>query len=94
MFPHVLEARYVRDYCVWLRFNDGFAGEVNLDDELEGPVFGPLRGRGRFKSFSVAHHTLSWDHGADFAPEFLRERVAVTVRRGAPRPSAWSLGNV
>ena len=79
MFLHVLEARYVRDYTVWLRFNDGTAGEVDLGDELEGPVFGPLRDMERFKCFSVAHHTLTWDNGADFAPEFLRERVAVTV---------------
>ncbi len=83
MFLHVLEARYVRDYTVWLRFSDGAAGEVDLDDELEGPVFGPLRDIERFKRFSVAYHTLTWDNGADFAPEFFRERVAATVQQGA-----------
>jgi len=79
MFLHVLEARYVRNYVLWLQFSDGTAGEVDLCDELEGPVFGPLRDLERFKRFSVARHTLTWDTGADFAPEFLRERVAVTV---------------
>ena len=74
MFLHVLEVRYVRDYTVWLRFSDGTAGEVDLDDELEGPVFWPLRDIERFKRFSVAYHTLTWDNGADFAPEFFRER--------------------
>ncbi|MBI1983408.1 MAG: DUF2442 domain-containing protein, partial [Acidobacteria bacterium] len=43
MFLHVLEARYVRDYVVWLKFSDGAAGEVDLSAELDGPVFGPLR---------------------------------------------------
>jgi Protein of unknown function (DUF2442) len=79
MFVHVLEARYVRDYVVWLRFSDGAEGEVDLSAELTGPVFGPLRDVERFKGFSVAYHTLTWPNGADFAPEFLRERVKVTA---------------
>jgi len=79
MFLHVVEARYVRNYTVWLRFNDDTAGEVDLSDELEGPVFGPLRDPERFKSFSLACHTLVSDNGADFAPEFLHARVKVAV---------------
>lgn len=75
MFMHVLEARYIRDYKVWLRFNDGAFGEVDLSEELEGPVFGPLRDVELFKHFTLAGHTLSWENGADFAPEFLREQV-------------------
>jgi len=79
MFLHVVEARYVRDRVVWLRFNDGAAGEVDLSAELDGPVFGPLQDIEQFKRFSIVLHTLSWPNGADFAPEFLRERLAVTV---------------
>ena len=79
MFLHVLEARYVRDYVVWLKFSDGAAGEVDLSAELDGPIFSPLRDIEQFKRFTVAYHTLTWPNGADFAPEFLRERVAVTV---------------
>ena len=79
MFLHVLEARHVRDYVVWLQFSDGVAGEVNLSAELDGPIFGPLRDIEQFKRLSVSYHTLTWPNGADFAPEFLRERVAVTV---------------
>lgn len=79
MFLHVLEARYVRDYVVWLKFSDGVAGEVDLSGELEGPVFGPLRDVDEFRGLGVAYHTLVWPNRADFAPEFLRERIAVTV---------------
>ena len=79
MFLHVLEARYVRDYVVWLKFSDGAVGEVDLSAELDGPIFSPLRDIEQFKRCSVAYHTLTWPNGADFAPEFLRERVAVTV---------------
>jgi len=79
MFVHVEEARYVAGYRVWLRFNDGTSGEVDLEAQLEGPVFGPLKDPATFKRFTVAYHTLCWPNGADFAPEFLRERIAVTA---------------
>ncbi len=79
MFLHVLEARYVRDYVVSLKFSDGAAGEADLSAELDGPIFGTLRDIEQFKRFSIACHTLTWPNGADFAPEFLREHVAVTV---------------
>ena len=79
MFVHVVEARYVRDYVVWLKFNDGAAGEVDLSGELDGPVFEPLKNLEQFRQFSISLHTLAWSNGADFAPEFLRERVALTV---------------
>ncbi len=79
MFVHVIEARYIRDYVVWLKFSDGVTGEVDLRSELDGPVFGVLRDIERFKCFSINYHTLTWPNGADFAPEFLRECVAVKV---------------
>ena len=76
---HVVEARYVRDYVVWLRFNDGLEGEVDVREELDGPVFEPLR---QLQAFQAVHlhpelHTIAWPNGADLAPEFLHERVRV-----------------
>ena len=43
MHYDILEARYVRDYVVWLRFRDGTAREMDLGAELDGPIFTPLR---------------------------------------------------
>ena len=79
MFLHVVEARYVRDHTVWLRFNDGTSGEVDLSDDLKGPIFAPLRDPELFRRFSIACHTLVWENGADFAPEFLLEHIRVTA---------------
>ena len=78
MFIHVVEARYVRDYSVWLRFNDGMCGEIDLSNELDGPVFEPLRDKELFKQFNIGYHTLAWENGADFAPEFLRDHIRVS----------------
>lgn len=75
MFLHVEEANHVKDYIIWVRFNDGSEGEVDLSDELNGPVFSPLKDIDYFKRFEVHLHTVAWENGADFAPEFLKEKL-------------------
>ena len=77
----VTDARHVRDYVVWVRFNDGTQGNVDLSDELAGTVFEPLRDMAFFVQFEVhpETHTLAWPNGADFAPEFLHHKVAVAA---------------
>lgn len=76
MIPWVVNAKYIRDYTVWLSFNDGAEGYVDLSLELEGEIFEPLKDIIYFKNFKIIGHTLAWDNGADFAPEFLREQIA------------------
>ena len=75
MFIHVTQAKYLENYKVWLSFNDGVEGEIDLASELYGEVFIPLKDKNFFKSFTLEGHTLSWSNGADFAPEFLRENI-------------------
>lgn len=79
MFLHIKEAKYIRDYVIWLRFNDGTEGEVDLAEELDGEVFGPLKDIDQFKKFRVDSEidTVVWENGADFAPEFLHERMEI-----------------
>jgi hypothetical protein len=73
----VVEARYVTGYTIWLRFDDGTTGEVDLSRELVGPIFQPLRDIDYFKQLTVNHGigTIVWPNGADFAPEFLYEKA-------------------
>ena len=75
----LVEARYVREFTLWLRFSDGVEGEVDLSEELDGPIFEPLKDPKVFCSFQLHPElrTVTWPNGADFAPEFLRERVRV-----------------
>ena len=85
---HVVEAEYRGGHRVWLRFNDGLEGEVDLVQELSGGVFEPLRDEAYFASF-VVDETLTWPNGADFAPEFLYDLVlnAARPRRTRARQS-------
>ena len=50
----VVDARYVRDYVIWVKFEDGTQGEVDLSTELWGRVFEPLKDVGFFRNFTVA----------------------------------------
>ncbi|MCK4422440.1 MAG: DUF2442 domain-containing protein [Candidatus Omnitrophica bacterium] len=81
MILHVTEAKYLHDYVVWVKFNDGIEGEVDLRSELEGEVFGPLKDTESFKSFKVdpVLETIAWENGADLAPEFLHDNIEITA---------------
>lgn len=79
MILHVKEARYLQDYVIWLRFNNGAEGEINLKDELYGEVFESLKDLEMFKAFRLdpVLETIVWENGADLAPEFLYDKMKV-----------------
>ncbi|HLD70024.1 MAG TPA: DUF2442 domain-containing protein [Candidatus Omnitrophota bacterium] len=81
MILHVVEVKYLHDYVIWVRFNDGAAGEVDLSVELEGEVFGPLQDKALFKMVKVdpLMQTIVWDNGADLAPEFLYDQLKIFI---------------
>jgi hypothetical protein len=74
-FLHVEEAKHIESFNVWMKFNDGTEGVVDLSDSLDGPVFEPLRDEAFFKGFKLEGHTLSWKNGADFSPDYLRDKA-------------------
>lgn len=75
MILHVTRAVHVAGYRVHLWFNDGTDGEVDLSGKLDGPIFEPLRDANFFKRFRLEGHTLAWENGADFAPEYLHSLI-------------------
>ena len=79
MIPWIIDAKYVKDFTVWLLFNDGAEGNIDLSSELEGEIFEPLKDVSYFRKFKIRGHTLSWDNGADFAPEFLWEHTTKQI---------------
>jgi hypothetical protein len=73
----LIDAKYVRDFVVWVKFSDGVEGEIDLRAEIFGPIFEPLKDINLFKKF-VVHpelQTLVWENDADFSPEFLHDRA-------------------
>jgi hypothetical protein len=78
MYYNVREVRHVHDHVLWVKFQDGTEGEVDLASELWGSVFEPLKDVEYFKKVFVAEYgTIAWPNGADLAPEFLYRQVRV-----------------
>ncbi|HEB30139.1 MAG TPA: DUF2442 domain-containing protein [Spirochaetes bacterium] len=82
---HIIEAKYINNYNIWLKFKDGFEGKMDFSDEFDGPIFEPLKKIKYFKSFIIEGNTICWDNGADFAPEYLyqciKNRTATVANR-------------
>ncbi len=89
MFLHVTDVEYLGGYRLRLKFNNGMAKEVDLQDELYGEVFEPLRDKNLFRQVKVNKwtRTIEWPNGADFAPEFLYEIGKAKQETPAPRLS-------
>jgi len=81
MILHIEEAKYLYDYLIWVRLNNGAEGIVDLKNELYGEVFEPLKNIEIFKSFVLdpSLGTIVWKNGADFAPEFIYEKIKISA---------------
>jgi hypothetical protein len=81
MLARVIDARHAGGYRVWLRFADGLSGEIDLERELWGPVFDPLKEVAEFAKLRVEPDlgTIVWPNGADLAPEFLHDELEAAL---------------
>ena len=71
---HVNQAKYLTDYR-WLSFDNGINSEIDLLAELWGEMFESLKDKALFSTvrLNAVIKTITWQNGADFAPEFLLE---------------------
>jgi len=71
----IRDARYVEGYKVEFWFADGLHAVVDLEPELYGRMFEPLKDIEYFKQvkFSDDLGTIFWPNEADIAPEHLYE---------------------
>ncbi|GHV85816.1 hypothetical protein AGMMS50230_14240 [Spirochaetia bacterium] len=66
------------DYTVYVEFNDGLSGVISFKEELEKDhreIIRELLDLEKFNTVKLGYHTLCWDNGVDFAPEYLYEQV-------------------
>nr|VFJ44041.1 MAG: Protein of unknown function (DUF2442) [Candidatus Kentron sp. DK]VFJ53521.1 MAG: Protein of unknown function (DUF2442) [Candidatus Kentron sp. DK] len=79
---YLSEARYLGGFKVFLTFNTGESGEVDLGDVVHRhDIASPLRDPARFAQFHLdAWPTLAWDCGFDIAPESLYSMVTAKGR--------------
>jgi len=73
----IVEARHIQGHRVFLKFNTGETGEVDLRDIVyKYQIAQPLRDPETFSHFHLdSWPTLAWDCGFDIAPESLYFRA-------------------
>ena len=63
--PIGVEAR--QGYCIWVKFEDGTAGEVDLSDIAGKGIFKALEDREFFETVSILpHYSISWGGTDEF----------------------------
>lgn len=79
----VVHGKVLPGFRLFLLFDDGTEGELDLSAHLSGPIFEPLKDERYFAQGRVDHElgTVVWPNGADFAPEFLYDELRA---RGEP----------
>ncbi len=92
MVPRMKEAEYLGDYRIRVRFADGTEGEIDLQGELWGEVFEPLKDKARFAEFVLNEEleTIVWPNGADLAPEFLYQQLRPAGAITPPSATGWA----
>jgi hypothetical protein len=81
----ISSGRYISGYHVEIRFSNGLTKAIDLEPELYGPLFAPLKDPSLFRqvSFNPDTHTIEWPNGADLAPERLYELALATSKESA-----------
>ncbi|MGQ0802306.1 MAG: DUF2442 domain-containing protein [Actinomycetota bacterium] len=71
--PRVTHVEVLDGYVLRLRFTDGLVRTIDVERDLWGPVFEPLRDPERFREVFVDHElgTIVWPNGADMDPDVL-----------------------
>jgi hypothetical protein len=71
----------LRDYTLRIGFSDGSSRDVDLEPELWGPMFEPLRDPEEFRKVAVDPElgTIVWPNGADLDPDVLHGDHAAEV---------------
>jgi hypothetical protein len=75
----VTDARLEDGYKVFLKFNDGVSGVIDLYNTLQQDKRQPIRDlldMQVWKTMKPDLDTICWSNGVDFAPEYLYDKIS------------------
>lgn len=78
MLRDIVEVRHLGDYRVFLKFDDGISGELDLSTLIKfDGIFEPVRDESYFAKVAVHPElgTIFWPNGADLDPVVLYYRI-------------------
>lgn len=72
-------------YRLWIEFDDGVSGTIDLAKELTGEVFEPLRDEAIFRQVAVDEYgAVCWPDGPDLAPDAMYDEIASRSKSRSP----------
>jgi hypothetical protein len=85
MLYRIVEVRTRPSYRVWIRFEDGAEGEVDLSQLVGKDVFSAWEDQGEFDKVYIDETTgtIAWPGEIDLAPDALYRDVAAAATRSA-----------
>ena len=76
IIPSVIDVDYLGGHRLYLEFDDGKFGEVNLLPFVEKiPALNELKNLKKFTQFSLSDGTISWGYDMDISPRWLHEHI-------------------
>jgi hypothetical protein len=85
MYPSVKSVTPTENYVLYIDFDNGERGMLDMKPFLGFGVFRRLKDQGAFERVRVAFDTVEWDSGIDLDPEFVYEKCQrKTAQPGAP----------
>ncbi len=82
MLYDIIEVKVVKNYILYIRFEDGLSGEIDISKlvPFEG-IFANFKKHSYFATVRVDKDlgTIVWDNGADLAPDYLYSIISNQV---------------
>jgi Protein of unknown function (DUF2442) len=85
MLKDIIEVKYIENYQIYLKFEDGAEGIVDINKLIEfKDIFAPLQNLDYFKTIKINPEwgTIYWANGADLDPD-----VLYSIVTGKPIPN-------
>jgi Protein of unknown function (DUF2442) len=76
MIPRPVEVKPLENFRIWLRYDDGTEGEVDLSDVAGRGVFEAWNNRAFFEAVRLGSHgAIEWGSGIDICPDAMYLRL-------------------
>jgi hypothetical protein len=78
MLAYVIKAELREDYRIYIEFNDGLNGIIDFKEKIttdHREIIRELVDKNKFNKTGVERHTLCWENGVDFDPEYLYDQI-------------------
>jgi len=79
----VIKAELRENYKIYIEFNDGLSGVIDFQNKLSTDhrsIIKELIDKNKFNAIKIERHTLCWENGVDFAPEYLYDQIKVNKK--------------